>query len=104
VLTLYYLPTQEYIGWSSPDPIRSEIRLSRKIERGTGGGRIPMQMNDKTPWHSHDLKVKMLDWSATRGSRLAYSPVQVRNGYVRVSAPLLQSKGFLQYGTNAVPW
>jgi len=30
-----------------------------------------MQVNDKTPWDSHDFKVKMLDWSATRGSRLA---------------------------------
>ena len=36
-------------------------------------GQIRMQINDKTPWDSHDFKVKMLDWSATRGSRLAYS-------------------------------
>jgi len=25
------------------------------------------------PWTTHDFKVKMLDWSAARGSRLAYS-------------------------------
>ena len=36
-------------------------------------GSIRMQMNDNTPWGSHDFKVKMLDWSAARGSRLAYS-------------------------------
>ena len=27
----------------------------------------------KKPWETHDFKVKMLDWSAARGSRLAYS-------------------------------
>jgi hypothetical protein len=27
----------------------------------------------KNNWNSHDFKVKMLDWSATRGSRLAYT-------------------------------
>jgi hypothetical protein len=26
-----------------------------------------------TNWGSHDFKVKMLDWSAPRGSRLAYT-------------------------------
>jgi hypothetical protein len=25
------------------------------------------------PWTTHDFRVKMLDWSAARGSRLAYS-------------------------------
>jgi hypothetical protein len=25
------------------------------------------------PWNTHDFKVKQLDWSATRGSRLAFS-------------------------------
>jgi hypothetical protein len=25
------------------------------------------------PWTTHDFKVKMLDWSAARGSRLAYT-------------------------------
>ena len=32
-----------------------------------------MQGLQQTPWNSHDFKVKALDWSATRGSRLAYS-------------------------------
>jgi hypothetical protein len=27
----------------------------------------------KPPWQTHDFKVKMLDWSAARGSRLAYA-------------------------------
>lgn len=27
----------------------------------------------KKPWETHDFRVKMLDWSAARGSRLAYS-------------------------------
>ncbi len=27
----------------------------------------------KKPWETHDFKVKMLDWSAARGSRLAYT-------------------------------
>jgi len=27
----------------------------------------------KKPWDTHDFKVKMLDWSAARGSRLAYT-------------------------------
>jgi hypothetical protein len=27
----------------------------------------------KKPWATHDFKVKMLDWSAARGSRLAYT-------------------------------
>jgi hypothetical protein len=27
----------------------------------------------KKPWDTHDFKVKMLDWTAARGSRLAYT-------------------------------
>lgn len=27
----------------------------------------------RSPWNTHDFKVKMLDWSAARGSRLAFS-------------------------------
>jgi hypothetical protein len=27
----------------------------------------------RKPWETHDFKVKMLDWSAARGSRLAYT-------------------------------
>jgi len=27
----------------------------------------------RTFWETHDFKVKMLDWSAARGSRLAYT-------------------------------
>jgi len=32
-----------------------------------------MQKLSKPPWQTHDFKVKMLDWSASGGSRLAYS-------------------------------
>jgi hypothetical protein len=32
-----------------------------------------MQGLQQTPWNTHDFKVKALDWSATRGSRLAFS-------------------------------
>src|SRR5215472_2884392 len=49
-------------------------RDNHSIDNATGSqGQIRMQVNEKTPWDSHDFKVKMLDWSATRGSRLAYS-------------------------------
>jgi hypothetical protein len=49
-------------------------RDNHTIDNATGShGQIRMQVNEKTPWDSHDFKVKMLDWSATRGSRLAYS-------------------------------
>jgi hypothetical protein len=27
----------------------------------------------QSPWETHDFKVKMLDWSAVRGSRLAFT-------------------------------
>jgi len=32
-----------------------------------------MQGLERKPWDTHDFKVKMLDWSAARGSRLAFS-------------------------------
>jgi hypothetical protein len=32
-----------------------------------------MEILQKVPWDTHDFKVKMLDWSAARGSRLAYT-------------------------------
>ena len=32
-----------------------------------------MQGLQQTPWNSHDFKVKALDWSASRGSRLAFA-------------------------------
>ncbi len=32
-----------------------------------------MQGMGKHPWETHDFKVKMLDWSAARGSRLAHT-------------------------------
>jgi hypothetical protein len=32
-----------------------------------------MQSTGKQPWRTHDFKVKMLDWSASRGSRLRYA-------------------------------
>jgi hypothetical protein len=31
------------------------------------------QSISKPSWHSHDFKVKMLDWSSARGSRLRYT-------------------------------
>jgi hypothetical protein len=31
------------------------------------------QLAGKPAWHTHDFKVKMLDWSSTRGSRLGYT-------------------------------
>ncbi len=34
-------------------------------------------------WDSHDFKVKMLDWSATRGSRLAYTCRRCGRGFCR---------------------
>jgi hypothetical protein len=35
--------------------------------------RILMRGIQKSPWETHDFKVKMLDWSVARGSRLAYT-------------------------------
>lgn len=32
-----------------------------------------MDGKTKRAWDTHDFKVKMLDWSAARGSRLAYT-------------------------------
>jgi len=32
-----------------------------------------MQVNERASWGTHDFKVKMLDWSAFRGSRLGYT-------------------------------
>ena len=33
---------------------------------------VEANVNEKQ-WNTHDFKVKMLDWSAARGSRLAYT-------------------------------
>ena len=53
---------------------RGRRQDDQTIDHATGSqGQIRMQVNEKTPWDSHYFKVKMLDWSATRGSRLAYS-------------------------------
>ena len=32
-----------------------------------------MQFTERSSWGTHDFKVKMLDWSAFRGSRLGYT-------------------------------
>lgn len=32
-----------------------------------------MQLMQRPPWDTHDFKVKMLDWSPSRGSRLSYT-------------------------------
>jgi hypothetical protein len=34
-------------------------------------------------WDTHDFKVKMLDWSATRGSRLAHTCRRCGRGFCR---------------------
>ncbi len=34
-------------------------------------------------WNSHDFKVKLLDWSATRGSRLAHTCRRCGRGFCR---------------------
>ncbi len=36
-------------------------------------------------WTTHDFKVKMLDWSAARGSRLAYMCRRCGRGFSRFS-------------------
>jgi hypothetical protein len=42
-------------------------------------------MNGRTCWESHDFKVKMLDWSAARGSRLAYTCRRCGRDFCRFS-------------------
>jgi hypothetical protein len=37
-------------------------------------------------WQSHDFKVKMLDWSAARGSRLAYTCRRCGRRFCRLTA------------------
>jgi len=34
-------------------------------------------------WNTHDFRVKMLDWSATRGSRLAHTCRRCGRGFCR---------------------
>jgi len=36
-------------------------------------------------WNTHDFRVKMLDWSATRGSRLAHTCRRCGRGFCRYS-------------------
>jgi hypothetical protein len=40
-----------------------------------------MNGTQRPPWQTHDFKVKMLDWSAARGSRLAYTCRQCRRRF-----------------------
>ena len=49
-----------------------------------------MQNTAESPWQTHDFKVKMLDWSAVRGSRLAYSCRRCGRRFCRFS---VQSAG-----------
>ena len=35
----------------------------------------------QNPWNTHDFKVKMLDWSAVRGSRLSYTCRRCGRGF-----------------------
>ena len=37
----------------------------------------------ENPWNTHDFKVKMLDWSAARGSRLAHTCRRCGRGFSR---------------------
>ena len=37
----------------------------------------------ESQWNSHDFKVKMLDWSAARGSRLAHTCRRCGRGFCR---------------------
>lgn len=37
----------------------------------------------ETQWNTHDFKVKMLDWSAARGSRLAHTCRRCGRGFCR---------------------
>ena len=37
----------------------------------------------ETQWNTHDFKVKMLDWSAVRGSRLAHTWRRCGRGFCR---------------------
>lgn len=48
------------------------------------------QIGWKLPWNTHDFKVKMLDWSAARGSRLAYTCRMCERRFCAFS---LQSQG-----------
>jgi hypothetical protein len=40
----------------------------------------------ESPWNTHDFKVKMLDWSAARGSRLAHTCRRCGRGFCRFTA------------------
>jgi hypothetical protein len=42
-----------------------------------------MANTTENPWNTHDFKVKMLDWSAARGSRLAHTCRRCGRGFSR---------------------
>jgi hypothetical protein len=42
-----------------------------------------MELTRKSPWETHDFKVKMLDWSTARGSRLAHTCRRCGRGFCR---------------------
>jgi hypothetical protein len=42
-----------------------------------------MRDKEKRSWDTHDFKVKMLDWSASRGSRLVFTCCRCGRAYCR---------------------